>query len=56
MVLFNNPVDKQLVMTMARQTFPGQSVILLKQFGKATKYPYGLLLVDLKPFPPEHIK
>ena len=53
MVLFNNPVDKQSVMTLARQMYPGQSDILLKQFAKATKDPYGHLLVDLKPFTPE---
>lgn len=54
MVLFNNPIDKQSVMTLARQMYPGQCDILLKQFVKATKYPYGHLLVDLKPFTPEH--
>jgi hypothetical protein len=41
-------------MTLARQMYPGQSDILLKQFAKATKYPYGHLLVDLKPFTPEN--
>ncbi|WAR05457.1 YMD3-like protein, partial [Mya arenaria] len=49
LVLFNNPVDKQSVMTLARQMYPGQSDIFMKQFSKATKYPYGHLLVDLKP-------
>jgi hypothetical protein len=52
-VLFNNPVDKQSVMTLARQMYPGQSNILLKQFAAAIKYPYGHLLVDLKPFTTE---
>ncbi|XP_060588538.1 uncharacterized protein LOC132743954 [Ruditapes philippinarum] len=54
LVLFNNPVDKQSMMTLARQMYPGQSDILLKQFASATKYPYGYLLVDLKPFTPEN--
>ncbi|KAL4231840.1 hypothetical protein ACF0H5_009416 [Mactra antiquata] len=33
--------------------YPGQSDILLKQFAKATKYPYRYLFIDLKPFTPE---
>ncbi|KAL4230598.1 hypothetical protein ACF0H5_010975 [Mactra antiquata] len=37
-------------MTLARQMYPGQSDIHLKQFAKATKYPYGYLFIDLKPF------
>jgi hypothetical protein len=52
LALFNNPVDNQSVMTLARQMYPGQSDKLFKQFVKATKYPYGHLLVDLKPFTP----
>jgi hypothetical protein len=40
-------------MTLARQMYPGQSDILLKQFAKAIKYPYGHLLVYLKPFTQE---
>ncbi|WAR21874.1 hypothetical protein MAR_015848 [Mya arenaria] len=54
MVLFNNPVDKQSIMTLARQMYPGQSDILLKQFAKATKNAFGYLLIDLKPFTPEN--
>ncbi|KAL4225300.1 hypothetical protein ACF0H5_015989 [Mactra antiquata] len=34
--------------------YPGQCNILLKQFAKATKHPYGHLLMDLKPFTPEN--
>ncbi|WAR15804.1 hypothetical protein MAR_030398 [Mya arenaria] len=56
LVLFNNPVDKQSVMTLARQMYPGQSDLFMKQFSKATKYPYGHLLVDLKPFTPENAR
>ncbi|KAL4238609.1 hypothetical protein ACF0H5_003316 [Mactra antiquata] len=40
-------------MSLARQMYPGQCDILLKQFAKATKYPYGYLFIDLKPFTPE---
>ena len=53
LVLFNNPVDKQSVMTLARQMYPGYTEKFMKTFSKATKYPYGYLLVDLKPFTPE---
>ncbi|WAR05156.1 YMD3-like protein [Mya arenaria] len=54
LILFNNPVDKQSVMTLARQMYPGQSDTLLNMFAKATKRPYGYLLVDLKPFTPNN--
>ena len=53
LVLFNNPVDRQSVMTLARQMYPGQTEKFMKAFAKATKYPYGYLLVDLKPFTAE---
>lgn len=54
LVLFNNPVDRQSLMTLARQMYPGNSEKFIKIFGKATKDPYGFLLVDLKPFTPEN--
>ena len=54
LVLFNNPVDKQSIMTLARQMYPGNADIFMKSFEKATKYPYNFLLVDLKPFTPNH--
>ena len=54
LVLFNNPIDRQSVMTLARQMYPGQSEKMMKMFEKATKKPYGYLLVDLKPFTPEN--
>lgn len=53
LVLFNNPVDRQSVMTVARQMYPGHTEKFMKTFEKATKYPYGYLLVDLKPFTPD---
>ena len=54
MTLFNNPVDKQSLMTLARQMYPGQTDRFMKIFMKAIKHPYGYLLVDLKPFTPEN--
>ena len=54
LVLFNNPVDKQSIMTLARQMYPGNAEQFMKAFNKATKYPYKFLLVDLKPFTPDN--
>ena len=54
LVLFNNPVDKQSIMTLARQMYPGNAELFMKSFDKATKYPYNFLLMDLKPFTPDH--
>jgi hypothetical protein len=53
LVLFRNPVDCQTIMTLARQMYPGHSDILMNAFTRATKHPYGYLMVDLKPFTPE---
>ena len=53
LVLFNNPVDKQSLMTLARQMYPGNTDKFMTAFTKATKQPYGHLTVDLKPFTPE---
>ena len=53
LVLFNNPVDKQSVMVLGRQMYPDRSNYFMKHFAKATKHPYGYLMIDLKPFTPE---
>lgn len=55
MVLFNNPVDKQQIMTLSRQMYPENSQHLLRHFKEATSKPYGYLRVDLKPTKPEHL-
>ena len=52
-MLFNNPVDKQSIMTLARQMYPGNTSKFEKVFAKATKNPYGYLIADLKPFTAE---
>ena len=49
MILFNNPVDQQPVMTLARQMYPGNPQTLMSKFREATSIPRGYLLVDLKP-------
>ena len=54
LVLFDNPVDKQSVMTLARQMYPGKSEKMMKMFEKATRQPYGYLLMDLKAHTPEN--
>lgn len=56
MVLFDNPVDKQQIMTLSRQMYPENSQHLLRHFKEATSKPYGYLLVDLKPTTPEHLR
>jgi len=48
-VLFNNPVDKQLIATLARQMYPSKPKELIRQFDNAVSRPYGYLLLDLKP-------
>lgn len=53
MVLFNNPVDKQQILTLSRQMYPGN---LLRHFKEATSKPYEYLLIDLKPTTPEHLR
>ena len=48
MVLFNNPVDQQPMMTLARQMYPQNPSVFMKEFEQATSIPHGYLLVDLK--------
>ena len=47
-VLFKNPRDQQQVATLARQMYPKNWPSFLDTFKRATKEPYGYLLVDLK--------
>ena len=53
-IFFNNPVDKQQVMTLGRQMYPEKTHHLVNHFNEAVSKPYGYLLVDLKPNTPEH--
>ena len=48
LVLFKNPLDKQAVMTLARQMYPGKTGYFLKKFDDATAEPYSYLLIDLR--------
>ena len=53
MVLFNNPIDRQQVATLARRIYPSTSAVFTKRFERATSYPYGHLVIDLKSDTPE---
>ena len=47
MVLFNNPIDRQQIATLARRIYPSTSAVFMKRFERATSYPYGHLVIDL---------
>ena len=53
MVLFNNPIDRQQVSTLSRRIYPSTSGVFIKRFERATTYPYGHLVIDLKSDTPE---
>ena len=53
LVLFNNPIDRQQVATLARRIYPANSNLLMKTFERATSKPYGYLVIDLKANTPE---
>ena len=36
--------------------YPGNSQHLMRHFQAATSVPYGYLVIDLKPFTPEHLR
>ena len=48
MVLFNNPINRQQVATLARRIYPSTTAVFMKQIERATSYPYGHLVIDLK--------
>ena len=56
LTLFNNPIDKQPVMTLARQMYPGDAHKFMNMFNQATLNPYGHLVVDLKPMTHESLR
>ena len=53
LVLFNNPINRQQMATLARRIYPSTSAIFMKRFEQATCPPYGYLVVDLKSIMPE---
>jgi len=56
LMMFNNPVDKQQVMTLARQMYPENPQYLMRHFKDAVNKPYGYLLTDLKPATPDSLR
>ena len=49
LILFNNPIDRQLVTTLVRQMYAGNIQYFMSNFDEAINKPYGYLLIDLKP-------
>ena len=56
LTLFNNPIDKQPIMTLARQMYPGHAQKCMNMFNQITQKPYGYMVVDLKPMTYESLR
>ena len=54
--LFKNPVDKQRIMTLAKQSYPGKTHCFLEKLEQANRKPFQFLLVELKTATPEHLR
>ena len=48
LVLFNNPIGRQQVPTLARRIYPSASASCMRRFEQTTSRLYGYLVVDLK--------
>ena len=53
LVLFKNPRDKLQILTLAKQMYPRQTGLFLKEYEEAVRRPFGYLFVDLKPTTPD---
>ena len=53
LVLFNNPIDRQQVATLAKRIYPSSSASFMRRFEETKSRPYGYLVVDLKASTPE---
>ncbi len=53
-VLFKNPADQTLILTLARQMYPNNCQYFLQQWQDATSQPYGHMVIDLKPSTLDH--
>lgn len=49
LVVFPNPRDMSMILTLGRQIYPLNSKYLPDAFSQATRKPYGYLFIDLKP-------
>ena len=56
LTLFNNPIDKQPVMTLARQMYPENTHKFINMFNQDTQKPYGYMVIDLKPMTQEALR
>ena len=56
LVLFNNPIDRLQLATLAKRIYPTTSAVFVKKFEEATSRPYGYLDVDLKSSTPEQAR
>jgi hypothetical protein len=55
-VLFKNPRDKTVVVSLAKQMYPGNVRFLGEAYEDATKEPYGYIFIDLKPSTDEQLR
>src|SRR6266436_4370654 len=54
-VLMKNPRDKQQVVYLGRQLFPGKNNFFMESYTDATNDPYGYLVIDNTIDTPEHL-
>lgn len=55
-VCFNNPRDRQQILTLSRQISPENSKYIQEAFRDATSLPFGYLLFDLKQSTPDNYR
>lgn len=55
-VLFKNPRDKTVVVSLAKQMYPGNVKFMREAYENATKQPFGYLFIDLKPGTEEQLR
>ena len=48
LILFKNPRDKQQILHLGRQMYPGKRQVLLESYEDATKRPFGYLMICLR--------
>ena len=48
LALFNNPIDRQQVATLARRIYPSTRVTFIRKYEDAMARPFGYLVLDLK--------
>ena len=55
-VLFNNPLDKLQILTLAKQMYPSETAWFIKEYEEAMRRPHGYRFVDLRPTTPERCR